>query len=43
MKNTSLLLHVYLTFSLSIPNLNISLPNNGYNSSNIEIGCTYQI
>jgi len=26
-----------------VSNLNISLPNNGYNSSNIEIGCTYQI
>ncbi len=36
----------YLDFRYSIrhvSNLNISLPNNGYNSSNIEIGCTYQI
>lgn len=26
-----------------VSNLNISLPNNGYNSTNLEIGCTYQL
>ena len=36
----------YLDFRYSfrhVSNLNINLPNNGYNSSNIEIGCTYQL
>jgi len=35
-----------LDFRISIrhvSNLNITLPNNGYNSSNLEIGCTYQL
>lgn len=36
----------FLDFRYSIrhvSNLNITLPNNGYNSSNLEIGCTYQL
>lgn len=36
----------YLDFRYSIrhvSNLNFTLPNNGYNSSNLEIGCTYQL
>ncbi len=36
----------YFDFRYSIrhvSNLNITLPNNGYNSSNLEIGCTYQL
>jgi len=36
----------FLDFRYSIrhvSNANISKPNNGYNSSNLEIGCTYQL
>ena len=36
----------YLDFRVSlrhVSNLNLSSPNNGYNSSNLEIGCTYQL